>query len=630
MRGDFYLLSAFASNDRLSAVVPEGTRWFYCGNNTVNFHRVLEAFGPGRPEACSPREFSAFVDQIRPVFIAECEKINAAFGQSLDYWVDDLFSKNPHLNDVFVNYCYLQFAERLLGAGEGASLAWVIEDEQLAPLVAGKALAAGVRCVDESGARDMAPPGRSGLLLKFLSYAKFVASSLSKWFLARFVHPSPRKGPVRWDILFETYMIKSDFNADGGWRDRYLPGLAAYASAQGYKTAVTPIFPGVGVGGYKAILRLCRAHPDNGIVIMEDWLHFSDYLYALLHLLRRTSRRRIAEAIEQADIKALVLQQWMPTLFSTMSFEALVRYRFVSRLRKAGVEVNRVIMWYENQALHKAFAWGVREEYPGAVLVGAQMFVPPVNHLSLYVTEEECRMRFVPDALCLPGPAYLSCFAQFAPKERFGIAASMRYGHLLTQIERNPPGDDGSVVAVLLPQSLSISLSLLRLLFGAVKGEAPPPILIRTHPTVSPAMVQRYLREMGVVLSEKLFTNENLYDLLRRAAVVVSSASGTIMEAVCMGKPVIEIASAPGLDFSLQVPPVAAMFHRKAFTADETKSALFGWALGSFRATPLRERDAQARTILEECFIPNIPARMRMFFPDTESGLRLVQSGRER
>ncbi len=604
MASVIHLFSAYDSGKDLTSRLPTRFTWMYLGADTINYFHLQGLLSETHPLASQPEDFATFVLGLRDEFVTEMESVNDAFGSSIDYWVDDLFSKNPHSEDMFFSYCQLRFIEDVINHENNGDVVLFLEDRDLAMIVQKRLprkIGLGFK-VSPLGWRKGARKEHS-----VMSYVKFVVSSLLMLLYARFWQPPPegKRSRREMDVLVETYAKPDDFSNGDGFQDRYLPGLFAFLSKKGFKVGVAPVLCGAGLRAFKEVLSRIRGESYGSIIVKEDYLKIRDYLWAAMHPLRRIGLADLRSCIKDGILKDVLLAAHNKTRFSAMAYESLLRYRFTTRLYEAGCEVRRVVMWYENQALHKAFCSGMRRHYPSVPIVGAQMFIPPINQMNLYTTASEGRANILPNYFLVPGPAFASIFAQYNPSARFEVAASMRYGHM-TEADITPlPLSPVPQIAVLLPQSLLISLNVLKVLFMTLGEEISHLIIaIKPHPTVPAEYCRHFMKERGVNVSPESFVSGSSRQLVAKSDVVISAASGSILESICMGRPVIEIGLSTGLELAPYMVPEASILYRKAYEIGAVHNALFDWALGSVRELTALQIAEASKRVMNRCFTP--------------------------
>ena len=146
--------------------------------------------------------------------------------------------------------------------------------------------------------------------------------------------------------------------------------------------------------------------------------------------------------------------------------------------------------------------------------------------LNAQTDESEIRFGVVPDKVLVNGPGY-NFGLKIIPEE---IGPSLRYEKLF-RVKVDP--SRGGIVLIVLPWSAQISRYVLEFI---KEIDWPAAVVIKTHPTVS---VDQYAVHIASKFS---VVDEDLYVLFSRARLVVGRSTGALIEAACLGIPVIELA----------------------------------------------------------------------------------------
>jgi hypothetical protein len=306
----------------------------------------------------------------------------------------------------------------------------------------------------------------------------------------------------------------------------------------------------------------------------------------------------------------LFIYKYRRSAFSGMCYSALLRSRFPMRLKERGVEVGKYLLWFENQTVHKADVFAFKKYFPETTVVGGQLFVPPPNYLSLFVTDGEKKRGLAPDILLVSGEAFKGQLSKYATKkEDYVVAPSMRYSYLWRLSEKMAERETGSKprlknILVTLPQTSEIYLNLLMVAMRAMENADSNAysIKIKMHPTIRIEQLNKRLKSVGLVVPRSMLSATPLHESLLECDVLVSSESGTILEAICLGIPAIVVVPEIGVDYSPFLPESAGPLYKTIGTAAEAKEAIFKWGCGEMGAVPPGKRAEMGARVLAECF----------------------------
>ena len=274
---------------------------------------------------------------------------------------------------------------------------------------------------------------------------------------------------------------------------------------------------------FKAFRIIKKAkHP---VLVEFQILELSDYVRALLYLATYPFHlRTFAQGLGVSDEDRILGFSLWETL-DTVTIRNYLSFLYGKRIScLRGLKV-KCISWYENQASNKTLYRGLRH-VPGKVKIyGAQLFLAPSTLLNIIPDEAEIRFGVLPDKILVNGRG---CSLRL--KHIFeAVGPSLRYAKLFhTQTDPS----NGDIVLVLLPYWDHAIKNILNLIRG-IKWSVP--VVIKFHPAVEKSSYS------SQILSKFLVTDEDLYVLFKRAQVAVGCSSGALVEAMCLGIPVVDI-----------------------------------------------------------------------------------------
>ncbi|MDR3176952.1 MAG: hypothetical protein LBU06_10550 [Desulfovibrio sp.] len=346
-------------------------------------------------------------------------------------------------------------------------------------------------------------------------------------------------------IIMDTFAVLPGIAEEGTWRELYLKGLEETARGRGRDVSVLARLYGSRnpVLLWK-VLRIMARKPglllEAALLRPGDFarlaLHVLLYPFALARLIRSLGNfpedapeRHIREALIRGAGQCVLIGE-----SRRLAARALCR-GLAALPRKA-----RIISWYENQTVNKAFQLGLSEAealgMPHVPLIGAQLFLWPDNLLNNHPDDAEAALGLAPDRVLVNGPYFL-------PEDsvqNYSVGPSLRYGGLFSAVTRQAAERAGDPTLVLLSYHPEETKRVLGLLLPLAK-ENPRAFIYRFHPAVRPAHYASLLPK-----APRLSTGP-LYEALDAAGAVIGSGSGSLAEAVALGVPALAVEDASGI-----------------------------------------------------------------------------------
>lgn len=197
-------------------------------------------------------------------------------------------------------------------------------------------------------------------------------------------------------------------------------------------------------------------------------------------------------------------------------FEAFSRYIIGQKLAK--FDIDKIVSWSEFQVVERALNYGLRGQRGRAKIYGSQFYLSYSSYFNTFVSDIDYIHKISPHTVLVNGKYYL------LDRERvkYRVGVSFRYRELFTQpIYRG--GKDILLLGSYLVKDTKYMLKLL---------EEFSSVIFKNHPAVD-------IRALGDIKFN--ISEESIYNLFKNSKIVVTTASGTAVEAVSCGLSVIII-----------------------------------------------------------------------------------------
>jgi len=387
--------------------------------------------------------------------------------------------------------------------------------------------------------------------------------------------------------------------------ERYFPHLLDHLSADRRKFVFfVPTFV------QPDILKLLRYIPTSfrrlpNRIYKECFLKWRDYLHAWLHWYRVRKLKIEACRFASLELSALVKEELRAFQVYDSSFKAILNHCFAKRLKAAGVQLNLVIDWFENQSIDRGWNSGFRRYYAAVPTKGYQGYTVSPHYLCISPSPMEVRCQMVPHKLAVMGAALRSPATRFAPLMKTEIAPAFRFSDVWNPSWENITAGNFAIL-VALPIAFRDVVYILDLVIKAA-GEAAKEIewRVKPHPAQNTqGLLPRYLRS-----SANIKTVAGRYeDWLEKSDLVVSTFSSVCLETLARGIPVAVIDNPRGPSQN----PLPDHVDRRLVRTCRTAADLVA-AIAALRAIPIKDRLAIGRAIRQDHFTPVTTKGVRRF-----------------
>ena len=476
-------------------------------------------------------QLDAIAAELRRPYVEFVSGLGAPFGADLDWWVTPLASRNTYVCPLFRRLCQVVLAQRLAVAGGVSEI--VVDTPAMADLL-----------------REAVPPSVQVLsvltplrwrLRAALAILRRLAATLyacgGRYVFSRLIPPAGRALPAEPITLVDTFLYPESIQA-GAFNDRHYPGLMQQLGEDERRRVYwAPVF--YRLRNHVRQFRRLRACRDN-LLLAEDYLRLGDYAYAVGHFLR--GRRMLPEReFLGMRIGRLLREAYADAYAGSGSIEGLLRYRFARRLNEAGVRLQRVVEWFENQEIDHGAVSGWLTFFPDTKVIGYQGFLASRNYLCMFPLETERALGLLPQTIGVMGPALADPAREYCAGLDVRTAPAFRFD-ALWRLPDERPRHGGVILLVSLPLEAGEARQILEMVGVAMGGNAAFrgwQIRIKPHPAFPRHLLDAGDR-MGLQPGWTLIDG-NLDGLLDEVDFFVGSASSACVQAVVHGVPVAVI-----------------------------------------------------------------------------------------
>jgi hypothetical protein len=503
-----------------------------------------------RDTANLPRIYAVQLDEIaeelRRPYTELVQSISAPYGNSLDWWVTPLASRNTYICPLFDRLCRAVLAQRVIATDPTKD---VIVDHPVLGHLLQEILPSSVNVICTMSHWRWRFRATATVMRRLLISIWMVVGRI---FFSKFVQLVSKDLPLEPIISLDTNIYPESIQ-HGTFSDRHYPGILDTLLESERKIVYwTPSF--YGVRDYLKLFRSLRKCQDN-LLIPDDYLQVIDYIYAISHILRVPRKVKTCNFLG-INVTELVNGACVENLANLGSVEALLRYRFVKRLSLKGIKVRRVIEWFENQEVDHGSVAGWREFFPNTSVVGYQGFLAARTYLCMFPLALENQIQLIPNIIAVMGATLVEPAKEFCHNLRVVIAPAFRFQKVW--LKRSvAPDPKYFTILVTLPVMKLESASIISMVTHAIKlitGEISRPcrILVKHHPATSRTAVQQDVFKFPQNFSA---IDDDLFKILDQVNMLISAASSTCVQAIARGVPVA-IVGKPGFPTQNPIPKI--------------------------------------------------------------------------
>lgn len=506
--------------------------------------KILDISGHASLVAEDARKLNKIAERLRHPFVKLVSNISLPKKNNIDWWVTPLATRNTFSSPFFLDCCRVQLLNDLLANPNGLDAVIVGSPGML------------------SVARNLIKIHHSTCQIKFdrIRYFREIffrfarnlfgatIQSLSQFIFANVFAKDVSLNHAKSLIIIDTFLYPNSIK-DGKFEDRHFPGIdVEFDSDELNRVRYFPTFYGT-LNFFTAFLRLKQQ--KTNFIFKEHYLRVNDYFFAIGHTFRVGLLKSDSPLfLDEIDVSPIANDNLGMHCSPPSVIEALLKYRSISRMRDAGIRVDRVIDWFENQDIDRGAIAGFRQFFPNSSTVGYIGYVP--SNFFPQPTEVEISAGVIPTKIFVMGRGFFDSLTEFAPNLNLDVAPALRYQHLFRK--RMPRIESKNFrILVALPVIRSEAKELVASLRSAIPEilamtESAVKVVIKPHPTAG--IVPLDLSSLSDIPEVFFEVAEGRLDLLLPDVdVMISSASSACFEALLFGVPTVIMGSLNGLTY---------------------------------------------------------------------------------
>jgi hypothetical protein len=349
------------------------------------------------------------------------------------------------------------------------------------------------------------------LYLLFSYFIEFVLFS--------FYFNKKRKKKVK--VILDIFGIVDKINKDRQLKESYLTGV--YKVFQKYKKNYTillrPYYSRKNPFKLKNFFQIINK--DKRDFIFEyEFLKLSNFLTLFIIIIIYPFKIFRLQQLERNNIDLIFNVSLIEDL-KYFSFNSITRHLLGKNLSQMR-SIQKIYSWCELQAIERSFNYAIRKHCNHIEIIGMQFFINYKNYYNAFADDLDYRKLITPHKILVNG----RYFVRETKIIKYKLGVSLRYKNLF-HYKKFKKGK-----YILLLGSYDISLT--KLLLASVKSDRN--IIFKSHPAID-------IKKLGNLPRNIILSERSIYELFKEAKIVISSASGTLIEAVACGLPVLVLTS---------------------------------------------------------------------------------------
>jgi hypothetical protein len=496
------------------------------------------------------------------------EELGSGHEKNIDWWVSGIAGRNTYADSFFQQCCYAVFIRNLLKEVDDIEEI-IVDSYPLFNVIKQIVYKENkqVRVICKNGFFQFAV----SVTKRIVQYAHFFIKHAYRYLICSFILPDSKRRLPENATLVDIFILDQSFSG-GTFNDRYYADFGGHLTPDEKKNFVYIPTLVVRLKNIFGVIRALRS-ADQRILLQEDILRVSDYVYAIAHPFRAIRFFPKKTMMDGIDVTCLVRKTWFDHLFLGNSSEALMKYCFTRRLKERGQTLRLIIEWFENQDIDKGAIAGFRRFYPETPIIGYQGFDIQKYYLCAYPTNSEHLNSVLPHVIAVCGKALIEERKQFCTTINVITGPAFRYMKAWDRRQGRNPGQQFTIL-ILFPITINNAVNILKetVRLSEILNQDNVRFFLKPHPVTRLELILKHARLS--LPSQIRVVEGDLSEYILEADVVVGNTSSSFLEAVAMGIPVIIVGDRSGITYNPIPEAVSQDIWALCYTAEEMVEAI--------------------------------------------------------
>lgn len=293
---------------------------------------------------------------------------------------------------------------------------------------------------------------------------------------------------------------------------------------------------------------------NQNYIFKESSYSLKNILFAISHCFRKKKIDIKDCYIKNLNIKNIIVEELNDNTIAFFSaVESFLTINFVETLKKNEINLSKIIDWFENQTVDKAWNYSFNKYYPNIKSLGYRGMAPASMLLSeKYTLNIESKMGFLPKTLGVIGKKYIKDANKYNELIKVEVSPAFRFNYLWDLINSKTIKNNNFLIAlpIIIDESLNIIKKIKSLNFS--NDFEDKVFYVKPHPTTPINIIESYIKTNN--LNKFIVTTESTESLFSKIDVLIGGMSSISLEAICLNIPVIIIDNKSQLSY-FTIPP---------------------------------------------------------------------------
>lgn len=481
------------------------------------------------------------------------------------WWATHFSSRNFFLSDAYKNICIAMLGIEKLKVGRGIHTAYCPTDEIAAVIKAAVTGNAGIKVKHKRK--------KASFKEHAVNYFRHVAAEMARHKRIRKVledNPGCGFDKSKGIVLIDTYAKASEI-PNGCYEEQYFNNILDYTDREIF--FMPQLFLNTKATADRLVKKLIR-NSRYRYIFKEQFLKKQDMLKLLPYPLFCAAFCARKKYFKGVDVTPIVNRDLIDSIASGNSVVGMLKYQAVKRMKKEGIEIERLIGWYEGQPSSNCLFMGYRQAYPKGESIGYIGYAADKNDISLAPGEVQARHGASPRRMAVVADCFKDVPKQFVRElEVISAPAFRMQGDIMRGAGEKGKNSDRAILAAL-PYDVASAIKMLswiKCIEQYLKDQS-----IKLHIKNHPCNKGMSLKQYGIKPFEcsHSFIDGTFGDAVNGSDIVITIQSTSGYETALYGKPIIFLNFPGGLNINYMPEEWEGTRYDVVYSTDELQGTI--------------------------------------------------------
>ena len=462
-----------------------------------------------------------------------------SLNQKLDWWLSSAASRYNLSSPLFHNFCIFKFLEYLNNTNNLPNSIIIDSyavDAELRKFILFNKINLEIILVKKKYFKI------KSFIRNYIIFFHQLFYRLCQYFIVKFIINS-KKIPNNFDknILIDKYIFP-------GYeiKERYYNGLTENLDNNLTKIYFVPTSAMIKIKDLYKTYNILK-NSDNNYLIKENFYSLKSIFYSLFHFFRKNNLNFNSQLINGIEFSKIIKEELDDNSIAFFAaVEGFLTIEFIKKIKSSNIKLYKIIDWYENQTIDKAWNFGFNTHYPDVKSLGYKGMAPSQMLLSeIYTLNIERQNNLLPKEIGVIGKGFKEESQKYNFITPIIVCPAFRFNYLW-KYKKNIINKK-KIILFALPISIDQSIQILSNLNYFNNKDHNYDIYIKPHPTSKIDIYINYLKNINFINYSivKIPTEQ----ILPNITFVVGGMSSISLESICLGIKTILIENNSGINY---------------------------------------------------------------------------------